>query len=138
MKNSPNYLKERTFKLEFILPNSWYDLIPKKVRPIKTYKNPISLAMEWKQLLDSGQFENKADLARHLGVSRVRVLQILDLLKLCPEIINKVSALGETFKGKILGEKTLRPLVCLTPAKQVEKISLVLGKIVLTETKKDE
>ena len=56
MKASPNYLKERTFKLEFILPNSWYDLIPKKARPIKTYKNPICLAMEWKQLLDSGQF----------------------------------------------------------------------------------
>lgn len=94
--------------------------------------------MEWKQLLDSGKFENKADLARHLGVSRVRVLQILDLLKLCPTVVSKVSALGETFNSRIIGEKTLRPLVCLTPAKQVEKISLILGKIMLTEIEKDE
>ena len=84
--------------------------------------------MEWKQLLDSGQFENKTRLARHLGVSRVRVIQVLDLLKLSPKVIKKVSALGETFTGKIIGEKTLRPLVCLTPAKQMEKISLVLRK----------
>ena len=111
-----------------MLPNSWYDLIPKKSRPIKTYKNPIYLAMEWKQMLDSGQFENKARLARYLGVPRVRVIQILDLLKLCPEVVKKVSALGETFTGKLIGEKTLRPLVCLTPAKQMEKISLVLSK----------
>ena len=108
------------------MPNSWYDLIPKKARPIKTYKNPICLAMEWKQLLDSGRFENKARLARYLGVSRVRVIQVLDLLKLSPKVINKVLALGETFTGKILGEKTLRPLVCLTPAKQVEKINLIV------------
>ena len=82
--------------------------------------------MEWKQLLDSGQFENKAELARHLGVSRVRVLQILDLLKLCPTVVSKVSALGETFKGKILGEKTLRPLVKLSFEKQQDKISQLL------------
>ena len=84
--------------------------------------------MEWKQLLDSRRFETKAELARHLGVSRVRVIQVLDLLKLCPEVAKKVSALGETFTGKIIGEKTLRPLVSLTPDKQVEKISLILNK----------
>ena len=79
-------------------------------------------------MLDTGKYRSAAELARHLKVSRVRVIQMLDLLKLCPEVIGKVSALGETFTGKIIGEKTLRPLVCLTPAKQVEKISLILNK----------
>ena len=93
----------------------------------KVYKNPIYTALEWKTMLDSGKFKSKADLARHLGVSRVRVIQVLDLLKLSPEVISKVSKLGETFNRKIIGEKTLRPLVCLTPAKQMEKISSILS-----------
>ena len=124
MKNSPNYLKERTFKLSFVLPD-FADMTKPKLK--KVYQNPIYLAMEWKQMLDSKQFKSKAELGRHLGVSRVRVIQVLDLLKLCPEVITKVSALGKTFTGKIIGEKTLRPLVSLTPAKQMEKISLILS-----------
>ena len=76
-----------------------------KPKLTKVYKNPIYIALEWKQMLDSRQFKSKADLARHLGVSRVRVVQILDLLKLSPKVISKVSVLGETFTGKIIGEK---------------------------------
>lgn len=79
-------------------------------------------------MLDSGKYHSAADLARHIGVSRVRVIQMLALLKLCPEVISKVSALGETFTNKLVGEKTLRPLICLTPAKQMEEISLILDK----------
>ena len=93
----------------------------------KIYKNPIYTALEWKQMLDSRQFKSKAELGRHLGVSRVRVVQVLDLLKLCPEVVKKVSALGKTFNSRFLGEKTLRPLVRLIPTKQMEKISSILS-----------
>ena len=68
-------------------------------------------------MLDSGQFKSKAELARHLGVSRVRVIQVLNLLKLDKQVINKLREAGET----------LRPLVCLTPTKQMEKISSILS-----------
>ena len=120
---SPRDPIERTFKYKFNIPN-FSDLT--KPKPQKVYKNPIYTALEWYTMLDSGKFKSKAELARHLGVSRVRVIQILDLLKLSPEAINKISALGETFAGKIIGEKTLRPLVNLTPAKQLEEISSIL------------
>ena len=99
----------------------------RKSKRKKVYQNPIYKDMEWQKILDEKQFKSKAALGRYLGVSRVRVIQILDLLKLSPEVINKVSAPGETFSRKIIGEKTLRPLVCLTPAKQLEKINLILG-----------
>ena len=121
--NSPKDPIGRTFKYKFDLPN-FSDLT--KPKPQKVYKNPIYTALEWKEMLDSGRFKSKAELGRHCGVSRVRVIQVLDLLKLSPKVINKVLALGETFTGKILGEKTLRLLVCLTPAKQVEKINLIV------------
>ena len=76
-------------------------------------------------MLDERQFKSKAALGRYLGVSRVRVIQVLDLLKLSPEVISKVSALGETFTGKVIGEKTLRPLVSLTSDEQLKKLRML-------------
>lgn len=101
----------------------------RKPKPQKVYQNPIYTALQWHAMLDKGQFKSKAELGRHFGVSRVRVVQMLNLLKQEPQVIEKLKAAGETFNKKTLGEKTLRPLVCLTPAKQMEKISLVLDKI---------
>ena len=76
-------------------------------------------------MLDERQFKSKAALGRYFGVSRVRVIQVLDLLKLSPEVISKVSELGETFTGKIIGEKTLRPLVSLTSNEQLKKLRML-------------
>ena len=84
-----------------------------KPKPQKIYQNPIYTALQWGAMLDKGQFKSKAELGRHFGVSRVRVVQVLNLLKLDPEIIRKLSALGKTFNSRFLGEKTLRPLVNL-------------------------
>ena len=39
--------------------------------------DPLKLARYYQSLLDSGQFENHAALARHLGVSRAIVTQVL-------------------------------------------------------------
>ena len=50
--------------------------------PKKTYKNPICLAREYKKMIDIGEAKNKAELARIKGISRARVTQILNLLKL--------------------------------------------------------
>ena len=83
--------------------------------------------MEWQELLNSGRFKSKAELAKHLGVSRVRVVQVLNILKLDEQVIDKLKGFGKTFNKQCFGEKTLRPLVCLTPAKQMEKISLILS-----------
>lgn len=52
---------------------------------------------------------------------------MLNLLKLDPEAISKLKQAGESFNKKFVGEKTLRPLVSLTPAKQMEKINLILN-----------
>jgi hypothetical protein len=40
-------------------------------------RHPLNLARYYQSLLDSGQFENRAALARYLGVSRARVTQVL-------------------------------------------------------------
>lgn len=48
---------------------------PKPAR--KERPDGMKLARHYQALLDSGKFENRAALARHLGVSRARVTQVL-------------------------------------------------------------
>jgi hypothetical protein len=43
--------------------------------------DPLNLARYYQSLLDSGHFENRAALARYLGVSRARVTQVLRRLR---------------------------------------------------------
>lgn len=118
MKNSPSYVKERTFILQFILPNSWYELKPKKAKLKRLYKNPIYQALEYQELLDSGKYASASELARALGVSRVRVIQILNLLKLDQEVVDKLSKLGETLYNPLICERRLRGFVNKSPEEQ--------------------
>src|SRR6516165_10567713 len=57
--------------------NGSSDIEPKVSPPPKEPRNPLKLALYYQSLLDSGQFENRAALARYLGVSRARVTQVL-------------------------------------------------------------
>ena len=50
----------------------------------KTYPNPLTVALQYKEVLDSGLVSSQADLAVLLGVSRAKVTQMLNLLKLDP------------------------------------------------------
>ena len=52
----------------------------------KEHREPLKLAHHYQALLDTGKFENRAALARHLGVSRARVTQVLKRLNLSDEI----------------------------------------------------
>ena len=52
-------------------PNRSRNPLPKERR------DPLKLARYYQSLLDSGKFENRAALARYLGVSRARVTQVL-------------------------------------------------------------
>jgi hypothetical protein len=63
-------------------PKSQAPPLPKEPR------DPVKLARCYQSLLDSGQFENRAALARHLGVSRARVTQVLRRLN-APQTIGK-------------------------------------------------
>ncbi len=46
-------------------------------------------------MIDTGEVENQSDLARKLGVSRVRISQVLSILKLDGTIIVAIKQLGE-------------------------------------------
>jgi hypothetical protein len=69
-------------------------------------------------MIDSGQMKNQSDLARKLGISRVRICQILNLLKLNPLIVKELEKLGDPLEAKIITERLLRPYINKFPQEQ--------------------
>ena len=53
----------------------------KPKQALKQVRNPLRLARHYQAPLDTGKFENRAALARHLGVSQARVTQVLGRLR---------------------------------------------------------
>jgi len=62
-------------------------------------------------MIDNGQVKNQSDLARKLGISRVRICQIISLLKLNPLVVQELEKLGDPLKSRIISERMLRPFV---------------------------
>jgi len=94
----------------------------------RRYRNPIYLAKEWRGALDNGEYTSLAALAHHLKVSRARVTQIMNLLKLSPEVVEILSSLGDPISGPVLAEKRLRPMLALTAEQQKAQVKFMLSK----------
>jgi len=67
-------------------------------------------AIEWQALLASGEAAHQVDLARREGISRVRVTQVMGLLRLAPEIQEHVLVMPETICRQAISERALRPI----------------------------
>jgi len=59
-------------------------------------------------MIDSGEVKNQAELAKIKGISRARVTQILNLLKLKHSIIQEIIKLEDPLRSKIITERMLR------------------------------
>jgi len=104
---SPDCSIDRTFTSTFYFPYK----ATKSNQITRIYRNPIYLAREYKRIIDNGQVKNQSELARKLGISRVRVHQILSLLKLDSLIIQELEKLGDPLESKLVAERMLRPYV---------------------------
>lgn len=63
-------------------------------------------------MIDSGEVKNQSELAKLKGLSRARVTQILNLLKLNKSIINNLEKLGDPFiNKKLISERKLRKMI---------------------------
>ena len=69
-------------------------------------------------MIDSGKVKNQSDLARKLGVSRVRISQVLSLLKLDVKIIEAVEKLADFMPKRYISERKLRAFVKLSNERQ--------------------
>jgi ParB-like chromosome segregation protein Spo0J len=99
-----------------------------RIKPLRTYRNPVFLAREWEKMLCSGEYASQSALAQKLGVSRVRVTQVLRLLKLPPEVLEKIAGLGDHLTSRTVTERKLRPLVNPPKGKRRIRIRRLLQK----------
>ena len=60
----------------------------------------LALAHRWQCLIGSGVVRDQADLARLVGVSRARVTQVMDLLRLAPDIQEAILDLPRVERGR--------------------------------------
>lgn len=95
----------------------------------KAYRNPVALALEWRKALESGHHSSQADLARKKGLSRARVTQILNLLRLTPQAIGMVRDLGDPLPAPRVTERQLRRLINLPAQNQLKEITSLLGAV---------
>ena len=77
-------------------------------------------------MLQSGKYASQTALARKLGVSRVRVTQVLNLLRLAPEVLETAAGLGDPLASPIVTERKLRAIVSLARTEQKRRIEGVL------------
>jgi len=99
---------------------------PYNKRQLAAYQNhlrrvsPLEWARRYQAELDGSPGMTKVDVARRFGVSRVRVVQFLNLLKLDPRVIEYIDAnYGDPIVAAICTERRLREFLATTaPAKQ--------------------
>ncbi len=68
----------------------------------KLHKSPQSL---------TGQAKNESDLARKVGMSRVRIWQYTSLLGLNASLVKAVEALGDPMPKRLITERQLRQML---------------------------
>ena len=93
----------------------------------KQSRNPVGLAREWQNALESGQVASRTELASSLGVSRARVTQILRLLNLAPTAQTMIISLGDPLPEAIVTERMLRGIVGLPSHQHEVRIARILA-----------
>ena len=96
---------------------------PKPPEPPREPRTPpvvemLRKALAWRQELDSGAVASQADIARREGVTRARVTQVLMLLRLAPEIQERILDLPMIPNHLHISERGLRPISGLEAPKQ--------------------
>jgi hypothetical protein len=62
-------------------------------------------------MIDSGKVRNQAELAKIKDISRARITQILNLLKLDKSIIDNLEQIGDPMDRKVISERELRKII---------------------------
>ncbi|OQB43627.1 MAG: hypothetical protein BWY09_00086 [Candidatus Hydrogenedentes bacterium ADurb.Bin179] len=103
----------------FVSPIEPADTEPTTVHnePITPVVNPAKQAFIFKDILEQGNCTTQADLAKHLGMSRARVTQTLNLLKLAPVILDILLNLPDD-QIHLFSERRLRPITQITSHKR--------------------
>jgi len=76
-------------------------------------------------MIESGLAKSESDLARKIGISRVRVCQYVRLLSLDASIVKAIEQLSDPLTERMITERRLRPYLRKTPKEQKEIIAQI-------------
>ena len=99
----------------------------KEHRPIICKPNPIVLALKYQKIYDAPDYQSMEKVAQEFGVSRVRIHQMLNLLKLDQRIIDYIKSITNPRENNFWTERKLRRLNKFSNAVQFKEFSQ-LGK----------
>ncbi len=99
--------------------------------PERIYTSPLLEAKRYASILQRDPVvKTQADLAREMGVSRVRVTQVMSLLRLAPEVQEQLLGLEDQRAIRFFRERRLRPLVQIDdPKQQVQEFQKLLAQV---------
>ena len=94
-------------------------------RPVVCKPNPIVLALKYQKIYDDPDYQSMEKVAQEFGVSRVRIHQMLNLLKLDQRIINYIQNINDPMKKNLWNEHKLRRIARLPEDKQYEEFQKI-------------
>ena len=99
--------------------------------PERVYTSPLQEARRYVRILENDpSVTTRADLAREMGVSRARVTQITNLLRLDSEIQERLLGLEDQRAIRFFSEHRLRPLIQIKdPKRQAREFEKMLAQI---------
>jgi len=95
-------------------------------RPVVCKPNPITLALKYQRIYNGTEYHSMEKVAQEFGVSRVRIHQMLSLLKLDQRIIDYVLNITNPRENNFWTERRLRQIARLSVEKQYKKFQEIV------------
>ena len=101
----------------------------KELRPVKCKPNPIKTALRYQQIYNNAASQSMEKVAQEFGVTRVRIHQMLNLLKLDQRIIDYIANITEPRQSNYWTERRLREIALLPMEQQYPQFQrLITGQ----------
>lgn len=103
-------------------------------RPAKPPREPrtprvvefLRKAHEWRRQLDTGEVRTQAEIALSEGITRARVTQVMALLRLAPEIQERILRLPEVDRHPVVTERALRSIAHMNGQEQIAAFQVLV------------
>ena len=96
-------------------------------RPVVCKPNPISIALKYQKIYEETAHQSMEQVGQQFGVSRVRIHQMLNLLKLDQRIIDFIQNITNPRQSNFWNEHKLRSIAVLPKEKQYDKFQKILN-----------
>ncbi|MGE0269495.1 MAG: hypothetical protein AB7S78_13680 [Candidatus Omnitrophota bacterium] len=105
--------------------------ILQRYKPVICKPNPITTALKYKRIYNEAEYQSMEKVAQEFGVSRVRIHQMLNLLKLDQRIIDYIVGITEARQNNYWTERRLRGIAQLPVTEQYCRFETILKKDIL-------